>query len=68
MDNMREYHLCGLGNAIVDIFVEISDAELAALGYEPMVFGARFELATMRFSTARVYQLRHPNIGGQSRI
>ena len=33
-----------------------------------MVFGARFELATMRFSTARVYQLRHPNIGGQSRI
>ena len=33
-----------------------------------MVFGARFELATMRFSTARVCQLRHPNIGGQSRI
>src|SRR6266446_2982698 len=40
----------------------------AELGYEPVVFGARFELATMRFSTARVYQLRHPNIGGQSRI
>ena len=33
-----------------------------------MVFGARFELATERFSTARVYELRHPNIGGQSRI
>ena len=32
------------------------------------MFGARFELATMRPSTARVYQLRHPNIGGQSRI
>ena len=40
----------------------------AELGYEPVVFGARFELATMWFSTARVYQLRHPNIGGQSRI
>jgi hypothetical protein len=32
------------------------------------VFGARFELATMRPSTACVYQLRHPNDGGQSRI
>jgi hypothetical protein len=26
-----------------------------------MVFGARFELAIMRLSTARVFQLRHPN-------
>lgn len=32
------------------------------------MFGARFELAAMRFSTARVCRLRHPNIGGQSRI
>ena len=31
---MREYQLCGLGNAIVDIFVEISDAEFVALGFE----------------------------------
>jgi len=31
---MREYQLCGLGNAIVDIFVEISDAEFARLGFE----------------------------------
>jgi sugar/nucleoside kinase (ribokinase family) len=31
---MREYQLCGVGNAIVDIFVEISDEEFAALGYE----------------------------------
>ena len=38
------------------------------MGYEPVVFGARFERATMRPSTARVYQLRHPNIGGQARI
>src|SRR5438105_15782061 len=31
---MREYQLCGLGNAIVDIFVEVSDAEFARLGFE----------------------------------
>ncbi len=30
----REFQLCGLGNAIVDIFVEVSDADFAALGYE----------------------------------
>lgn len=31
---MRDFQLCGLGNAIVDIFVEISDQEFQALGYE----------------------------------
>jgi len=31
---MKEYQLCGLGNAIVDIFLEVSDAEFAALGFE----------------------------------
>ena len=31
---MRDYQICGLGNAIVDIFVEISDDEFADLGYE----------------------------------
>ena len=31
---MKEFQLCGLGNAIVDIFVEVSDAEFAALGFE----------------------------------
>ncbi len=31
---MREYQLCGLGNAIVDIFVEVPDADFAALGFE----------------------------------
>ncbi len=31
---MPEFQLCGLGNAIVDIFVEVSDAEFAALGFE----------------------------------
>lgn len=31
---MREYHVCGLGNALVDIFLELSDAEFAGLGFE----------------------------------
>ena len=31
---MSEFHVCGLGNALVDIFVDVSDEELAALGFE----------------------------------
>jgi sugar/nucleoside kinase (ribokinase family) len=31
---MREFQLYGLGNALVDIFVELSDADFAALGFE----------------------------------
>src|SRR4051794_22897070 len=31
---MKEYQLCGLGNAIVDIFLEVSDDEFARLGFE----------------------------------
>ena len=31
---MKEFHLCGLGNAIVDIFLELSDAEFAELVFE----------------------------------
>ena len=31
---MKEFQLCGLGNAIVDIFVEVSDDELEGLGFE----------------------------------
>src|SRR5260370_14404119 len=34
MTTKKEFQLCGLGNAIVDIFVEVSDEEFAALGYE----------------------------------
>ncbi len=30
----KSLQLCGLGNAIVDIFLEVSDAEFAALGFE----------------------------------
>jgi sugar/nucleoside kinase (ribokinase family) len=31
---MKEFDVCGLGNAIVDLFVEVTDEELTALGYE----------------------------------
>jgi sugar/nucleoside kinase (ribokinase family) len=31
---MREFHVCGLGNAIVDIFLEVGDDEFATLGFE----------------------------------
>src|SRR5882757_8734916 len=30
----KEFHLCGLGNSLVDIFLELSDAEFAALEFE----------------------------------
>jgi sugar/nucleoside kinase (ribokinase family) len=31
---MKELQLCGLGNAVVDIFLEVSEAEFTALGFE----------------------------------
>src|SRR4051812_15763480 len=31
---MKDFHVCGLGNAIVDIFLELTDAEFATLGFE----------------------------------
>lgn len=31
---MKPYHLCGLGNAIVDIIVEVTNEEFASLGFE----------------------------------
>lgn len=31
---MRDYDVCGLGNAIVDIFLELDDSEFASLGFE----------------------------------
>jgi len=30
----KQFHVCGLGNAIVDIFLEVSDADFATLGFE----------------------------------
>ncbi len=31
---MKEFKLCGLGNAIVDIFLEVTEEEFASLGFE----------------------------------
>ncbi|MFN7736239.1 MAG: adenosine kinase [Pirellula sp.] len=31
---MRNYDVCGLGNAVVDIFLELEEAEFGALGFE----------------------------------
>jgi sugar/nucleoside kinase (ribokinase family) len=31
---MKEFHVCGIGNALLDIFVDVSDAEFAPLGFE----------------------------------
>jgi sugar/nucleoside kinase (ribokinase family) len=31
---MREFHVCGLGNALVDVFLQLSEAEFASLGLE----------------------------------
>jgi sugar/nucleoside kinase (ribokinase family) len=31
---MKQFHVCGLGNAIVDIFLELGDPDFASLGFE----------------------------------
>src|SRR5438552_2850350 len=31
---MKEFKLCGLGNALVDIFIEVSENEFASLGFQ----------------------------------
>jgi sugar/nucleoside kinase (ribokinase family) len=31
---MKRHHLCGLGNALVDLIVDVTDAEFHALGFE----------------------------------
>lgn len=31
---MKQFHVCGLGNAIVDIFLELKEPEFAELGFE----------------------------------
>jgi sugar/nucleoside kinase (ribokinase family) len=31
---MKQYQLCGIGNAIVDLFVEVDDPQFATLGFE----------------------------------
>ena len=57
---MRPFQLCGLGNAIVDIFVEITEPEFESLGFERggMVL---VELPNQRALLER-YQEREPRL------
>ena len=34
LNSMKPYQICGLGNALVDIFLEVSEAEFKELGFE----------------------------------
>jgi sugar/nucleoside kinase (ribokinase family) len=57
---MKEFQLCGLGNAIVDIFIEVSDDELAQLGLERASMRL-VELAEQQRLLER-YQVRDPRM------
>jgi sugar/nucleoside kinase (ribokinase family) len=57
---MKRFKLCGLGNAIVDIFLELSEAEFATLGFE------RGTMRLVEMSAQRVlldkYQKHEPKL------
>src|SRR3954464_13266854 len=57
---MRQFQVCGLGNAIVDIFVEVSEPEFASLGFErgTMVLVDQ----TAQKSLLDVYQAHEPKL------
>jgi sugar/nucleoside kinase (ribokinase family) len=57
---MKDFQLCGLGNAIVDIFLELSDQEFAALGFERGTMRL-VELAEQRSLLAH-FQGREPRL------
>jgi sugar/nucleoside kinase (ribokinase family) len=52
---MRPYNVCGLGNAIVDIFIEVSEQEFAEL---------QFERGTMRLVDAAEQRLLLEKLAG----
>jgi sugar/nucleoside kinase (ribokinase family) len=57
---MKDFQLCGLGNAIVDIFLELSDEEFASLGFERATMRL-VELAEQKALLAR-FQGREPRL------
>jgi sugar/nucleoside kinase (ribokinase family) len=57
---MKEFKLCGLGNALVDIFLEVSDEEFASLGFERGSMRL-VELAEQRAMLDQ-YQKREPKL------
>ena len=62
----KPYQLCGLGNAIVDIFVEVSDADFASLGFErgtaflsrQLQFGSEMQ-RVLDFASLQVHEILH---------
>jgi sugar/nucleoside kinase (ribokinase family) len=57
---MKEFKLCGLGNAIVDIFLEISEPEFASLGFERG--GMQLVDLAAQKSLLEQYQKREPKL------
>jgi sugar/nucleoside kinase (ribokinase family) len=57
---MKEFHVCGLGNAIVDIFLEVSDAEFADLGFEKA--SMRLVESAEQQALLRRYAAREPRL------
>lgn len=65
---MKPLQLCGVGNALVDIFLEVSEPEFASLGFERG--GMQLvDLAEQRALLDR-YQTHEPKLvsGARSRI
>ena len=57
---MKEFKICGLGNAVVDIFLEISDEEFASLGFERG--GMRLVDLDEQKALLRRYQTHEPKL------
>jgi sugar/nucleoside kinase (ribokinase family) len=57
---MKEFQLCGLGNAVVDIFLEISEPEFASLGFEKG--GMRLVELSEQKSLLERYQKNEPRL------
>jgi len=57
---MKEFQICGLGNAIVDIFLEVSEAEFAQLGFERG--GMRLVEQTEQKTLLERYQKHEPKL------
>ena len=57
---MKEFKLCGLGNALVDIFLEVSDQDFASLGFERG--GMQLVEVDEQKSLLRRYQKHEPKL------
>jgi sugar/nucleoside kinase (ribokinase family) len=57
---MKEFQICGLGNAIVDIFLEVTEEEFASLGFERG--GMRLVEDSEQKALLERYQKRDPRL------